>query len=369
MLVFTGPTDLVGKKLTANRVPHEDPSQRRDVYRQTGHRGQGKHDRETTSSFFSDGGRSSGIGDAQIDFLVPSFGDIGPRDSRGLMNVALFRVSKSARRAGAMIRYNLPNGCVEVKAGPDGMASVWDYDIVLMLVSHLTEAMNRYRDGKGKKPGRVFRPRIADILKFCRRSNGSRQFAEIEAALDRLQGTIIKSVRETSRSDGRVLRTVESEESEGLISSYAVVSRTDTGRVACVEIEVPNWIYREITAGKRPDVLTVAPAYFLISTGIGRFVYRLARQAAGKGQARWSFQTLYARSGSVSSLKEFSRILRKIIAANDLPDYVLREEAGQRGPQLMMFHRKAAFDESLVDTNGAVETALFDEAPSGQPCG
>lgn len=366
MLAFTGPTDLVGKKLTANCVPHEDTSQRRDAYRQTGHRGQGRRDRETTSSFFSDGDRSSGIGDAQFDFLVPSFGDIGPRDSRGLMDVALFRVSKSARRAGAMIRYNLSNGCVEVKGGPDGMASVWDYDIVLMLVSHLTEAMNRYRDGKGTKPSRVFRPRIADILKFCHRSNGSRQFAEIEAALDRLQGTIIKSVRETSCSDGRVLRTVES---EGLISSYAVVSRTDTGRVACVEIEAPNWIYREITTGKRPDVLTVAPAYFLISTGIGRFVYRLARQAAGKGQARWSFQTIYERSGSASSLKEFSRILRKIIAANDLPDYVLREEVGQRGPQLIMLHRKAALDELLAGANGVVDRAVFGRAISDQACG
>lgn len=112
------------------------------------------------------------------------------------MDVALFRVSKGKKRVGGMIHYNLPNGYVEVKAGPDGMASVWDYDIVLMLVSHLTEAMNRYRDGKGKKPGRVFRPRIGDILRFCRKSNGSRQFAEVEAALDRLQGTIIKSVRE-----------------------------------------------------------------------------------------------------------------------------------------------------------------------------
>ena len=27
---------------------------------------------------------------------------------------------------------------VEVKAGADGMASIWDYDIVLMMISHLT---------------------------------------------------------------------------------------------------------------------------------------------------------------------------------------------------------------------------------------
>ncbi len=366
MQVSTKSPDLVDKKPTANCVTHEDQSQRRGAYRHTGQPGQGSRSRKTASLLSTDGSRSSEGDDAQFDFLVPSLVDVGTRDSRSLMDVALFRVSKGRKLAGGMIHYNLPNGYVEVKAGPDGMASVWDYDIVLMLVSHLTEAMNRYRDGKGKKPGRVFRPRIGDILRFCRKSNGSRQFAEFEAALDRLQGTIIKSVRETSRFDGRVLRTVES---EGLISSYAVISRTDTGRVASVEIEIPKWIYKEVTDGKRPDVLTVDPAYFLISTGIGRFVYRLARQAAGKGQARWSFQTIYERSGSASSLKEFSRILRKIIATNDLPDYVLREDVGQRGPQLIMLHRKVAFDELLAGANEVVDGAVFGGAISHQACG
>ena len=56
------------------------------------------------------------------------------------------------------------------------------------------------------------------------------------------------------------------------------------------------------------------PDYFLIEPGIGRFVYRLARRAAGKGNAKWAFQTIYERSGSAGTFKEFCRILRKIIA-------------------------------------------------------
>lgn len=276
-------------------------------------------------------------GDAQYDFFVPSLYDIGTRDNRNLMDVAVFRLSKDKKRMGEVIRHELSNGYVEVKAGSDGMASIWDYDIVLMLVSHLTEAMNRYREGKGEKPGRLFRPHVSDILKFCRKGNGSRQFEEVEAALDRLQGTSIKSVREVSHAGRLTERKVEA---EGLISSYAVVSRTDSGKVSCVEIEVPKWIYREVTEGKRPEVLTVNPDYFLIASGIGRFVYRLARLAAGKGQAKWGFQTIYERSGSIGSFKEFTRILRKIIAADDLPDYSLQEESGQSGPQLLMLHKQ-----------------------------
>ncbi|SRR5579875_53827 len=287
--------------------------------------------------------------DVQADFFVPALYDVGTRDNRSMMDVAVFRLSKDKKRAGEVIRYDLPDGYVEVKAGPDGMASVWDYDIVLMLVSHMTEAMNRHREGRGEKPGRVFRPHVSDILKFCRKGDGTRQFEEVEAALARLQGTIIKSVREVPRAGKRALREVES---EGLISRHRVVSRTDTGKVASVEIEAPNWIYREVTEGKRPDVLTVHPDYFLIEPGIGRFVYRLARRAAGKSKAKWAFQTIYQRSGSTGTFKEFCRILRRIIAADDLPEYSLQEEAGQSGPQLVMQHRNATLNELSAEGGG-----------------
>ena len=280
--------------------------------------------------------RKPPFGDEQADFFVPSLYDVGGRDNRTVMDVAVFRLSKSNKRAGEMIRYELPDGFVEVTAGHYGMASVWDYDIVLMMVSHLTEAMNRYRDGKGEKPGRTFKPHVSDILKFARRGDGSRQVEEVEAALDRLKGTTVKTVRERTGANGRTMRQTEA---EGLISRYSVLSRTDSDRVSAVEIEAPQWIYQEIVGGKQPDVLTVHPDYFLIDPGIGRFVYRLARRAAGKGAAKWSFQTIFERSGSTGTFKKFCQNLRKIIQRDDLPEYNLREEPGQSGPQLIMTHR------------------------------
>jgi len=279
-------------------------------------------------------------GDAQPDFFVPALYDVGTKDSRSIMDVAVFRLSKKEKRAGEVIRYELPDGYVEVKAGPDGMASIWDYDIVLMLVSHLAEAMNRYRERRGEKPSRIFRPHVSEILKFCRKGDGGRQADEVEDALDRLKGTTIKSVRERPAPNGRrIMREVEA---EGLIGSYRVISYTDNGKVASVEIEAPKWLYREITEGKRPDVLTVHPDYFLVEPGIGRFVYRLARRAAGAGQAKWSFKLLYERSGSQATFKKFTENLRKVIAANDLPEYTLAEEAGQQGPILVMTNRSRA---------------------------
>lgn len=280
--------------------------------------------------------RKPPVGDAQLDFLVPGLYELGGRDNRSLMDVAVYRLSKRDKRAGEMIRYELPDGYIEVKAGPDGMASIWDYDIVVMMTSHLTEATNRWREGRGDKPGRTFKPHVSDILKFARRGDGSRQVEELEAALDRLKGTTVKNVRGYTEADGRKVREAGA---DGLISSYKVLSRTDTGRVSEVEIEAPQWIYDRIVEGKQPDVLTVHPDYFLIDPGIGRFLYRLARRAAGKGAAKWSFQTIYERSGSTGTFKKFRENLRKIITANDLPEYDLREEPGQSGPQLVMTHR------------------------------
>lgn len=88
--------------------------------------------------------------------FVPSLYDVGGRDNRSVMDVAVFRLSKKDKRAGELIRYDLPDGYVEVSSGAHGMASVWDYDIVLMMVSHLTEAMNRYREGKEASRGECF---------------------------------------------------------------------------------------------------------------------------------------------------------------------------------------------------------------------
>src|ERR1044072_3201909 len=76
-------------------------------------------------------------GDEQPDFLAPALYDVGTRDSRSVTDAAVFRLPKKDRRAGEVIRYELPDGHVQVSAGPAGMASVWDYDLVLMAVSHL----------------------------------------------------------------------------------------------------------------------------------------------------------------------------------------------------------------------------------------
>jgi len=274
-------------------------------------------------------------GDQQAGFFVPTRYDIGTRDSRRVMDVALFRLSKKNLRANSRITYDLPDGYVTVTSGAYGMASVWDYDLVLMAVSHLNEAMNRFREGKGEKPGPSFRPHVGEVLKFCQRENGGKQKDSIVGTLERLGSTFVSIERKKKIEN----RPVTINEGENLIAKFSTTTNDETGKLEFIEIKLADWMYREVTEGKTPDVLTVHPDYFLIESGIGRFLYRLARRAAGQTCATWSFRTLYERSGSTSQFFEFSRMLRGLIKANHLPEYELIETKGKTGPMLSMVHR------------------------------
>lgn len=278
-------------------------------------------------------------GDIQPDLFVNRYYDLSvpTKDARHTMDYAIFRLSKRDKRASAVMEYKLKDGYIRVKSGPDGMASVWDYDIVLMCISYLTDEMNRYKAGLRKTlPDRVFSPDVSDILKFCRRSKGGKQYEMVEAALSRLKTTTMEYVREIKSKGKRTMRVVEQ---AGLIENSKVISYADNGRINAVQITVPDWIYQEIVQPGTPDVLTIHPDFFLIDPGIARFLYRLARRAAGKSSACWSFKKIYEHSGSVGTLKEFTRILRNLIAKNDLPEYDISEDVGHEGPVLMMNYR------------------------------
>jgi plasmid replication initiation protein len=290
-------------------------------------------------------------GDEQRDIFVPTVYDVSTKDTRATMDVAIYRLSKRDKRPNTLVRTELSNGYIEIQSGPAGMASVWDYDLILMAVSSLTQAVNLHRAGKGPMPGRVFKPSVTEILKFCRRSDGGRQYEEMEAVLDRLHTTTVKVVRTIKGKGGRDKQV---NDAEAFITRRRLVSDAKTGRLVSVEMEIANWIYEEITIGT-PGVLTLHEDYFLIEAGLARFLYRLARLAAGKTTATWNFRTLYERSNSTGTFKEFSRMLREgVLKTNDLPEYKVSMEEGKDGPKLRMTHR------DFVETH-EVESANDDQ--------
>jgi plasmid replication initiation protein len=278
--------------------------------------------------------------DAQLMFFVPAIYDAPIKDDVNLMDVAPFSLAKN-RRTG-VIRYELKDSLITIEGGAEsGLATVFDYDIFLNMVSYLAEEVRRYRqeEARGLRPSlpaRSYRPNSSHILKFCRRSDGGKAYDDLEAALDRLTKTTIKVVN----LSGGKRRQVDS---RPLIGGYQVVSRTGTNKIDQVEITIPDWVYQSVVrADKALPLLTLNEDYFLISSGLGRFIYRLARKAAGKTEARYSVRELHKRSGSSQELRKFIYDLKQLVSRTEafpMPDYDLSLQDGQEGPVLTMKRR------------------------------
>jgi len=285
--------------------------------------------------------RSAPEDDAQLMFFVPAIYDAPIKDDVNLMDVAPFSLGKTARAG--VLRYELKDSLITVEGGAEvGLATVFDYDIFLNMMSYLAEEVRRYRQDSEKGlrptlPSKVYRPSVAHILKFCRRTSGGRQYEEIEAALRRLAKTTI-SVTNLAGGKRRQVDT------RPLIGEYRVVSKTMTGKVDEIDITIPDWVYLSVVkTDKALPLLTLNPDYFLISSGLGRFVYRLARKAAGQGTATYSVRELHKRSGSPQEYRKFLYDLRELVArtqAFPMPDYELALTGKSETSVLSMRRRK-----------------------------
>ncbi|MCQ0990545.1 replication initiator protein A [Jiella marina] len=286
--------------------------------------------------------RSAPLDDDQLMFFVPAVHDAPVKDDLNLMDIAPFSLSKTAR--GGVLRYELKDCIVTIEGGADvGLATAYDYDIFINMVSHLAAEVRDYRIAQKKGlrpdlPARIYRPRAAELLKFCRRTLGGKQYLDLEKALDRLQATRIKI---TNLGGGKRRET----EAFTLIGRFKVVSRTSQDKIDQVEVEIPGWVYDGVvTPHGKPSILTLNPDYFLITRPLAKFIYRVARKTAGVGEAYYRFDDLHYRSGSKLSAHKFNQALEQLVAAtkhDPLPDYDIEIRQGERGSLLYMQKRAA----------------------------
>ena len=87
------------------------------------------------------------------------------------------------------------------------------------------------------------------------------------------------------------------------------------------------------------SLLTMHPDYFLLTGGLERALYRIARKHAGNQRGGWTcrVEVLRDKTGSDSKPKEFNRMLRKIVEANQLPDYAVEMVATNDGSPAIRF--------------------------------
>ena len=106
---------------------------------------------------------------------------------------------------------------------------------------------------------------------------------------------------------------------------------------AGLELILPDWFYAGVL--DEALVLTIDRAYFELTGGLERWLYRLVRKHGGRQQGGWSFDLnhLHAKSGSLSPLKHFAYDLREIVRRETSARLSARHRARSarcRAPQL-----------------------------------
>lgn len=247
-------------------------------------------------------------------------GDLAPRDAQDLMAYPFFSLAKSKRLV--PIDYRVGPTVIRVEAVPEhGMATIWDADVLIWAASHIVEARDL-----GFQPSRLMAATPYEILNFIGRGVSLRDYDRLKAALDRLQSTTIAtSIRQpTERRLHRFSWINEWKE------------RADgNGRPLGLELILPDWFYNAVLDDAL--ILTIDRAYFALTGGLERWLYRLVRKHGGRQHFGWSFDLahLHAKSGSLSPLKHFAYDLREIVRRQSLPGYRLAiEEQPRRGAVL-----------------------------------
>ncbi len=236
---------------------------------------------------------------------------VSTRDAQDLMAWPFFSLAKSRRVA--PIDFRMGETWISVEPVPEhGMATIWDADILIWAASHLVEA----RDA-GRTTSRFITARPHEILTFIGRGTGKDHYERLRAALDRLQATTIATSIRQQHQRRRHRFSWINEWRETL---------DEHGRALGVELILPDWFYAGVL--DRALVLTIDRAYFGLTGGVERWLYRIVRKHGGRQVGGWSFDLphLHLKSGALSPLKQFAFEVRRIVERQSLPVYQLSLE-------------------------------------------
>jgi len=261
----------------------------------------------------------------QFDLFLPYLADLPLRDQREMMERPFFSLAKSKRVK--PIDYTSPDGklWVHVSANPDyGMATIWDADILIYCASQLADMARR---GVNDVP-RKLHIMPYDLLRAIGRPTTGRAYELLGQALDRLVSTTIKT---NIRAENRREATFS------WLDGWTQLVDEKTERSRGMTLELSNWFWEGVMM--QGGVLSIDRAYFDITGGRERWLYRVARKhAGGAGEAGFaiSMPVLFEKSGAEGQYRRFKFEMLKLAEKNALPGYALAVETAQRDGEPML---------------------------------
>lgn len=267
----------------------------------------------------------------QFDMFLPYLADLPMRDQREMMERPFFSLAKTKRTK--EIDYRSPDGklWVNVSANPNyGMATIWDADILIYCASVLADMARR---GLNDIP-RTLHIMPYDLLRAIGRPTTGRAYELLAQALDRLVSTTVKT---NIRAENRREATFS------WLDGWNQLVDEKTERSRGMTLELSNWFWEGVLM--KGGVLSIDRAYFDISGGRERWLYKVVRKhAGGAGDVGFAIPmpTLFEKSGAEGTYRRFKFEILKIAERNELPGYDLGIEQTARGEPALRMRRNDA---------------------------
>lgn len=232
------------------------------------------------------------------------------RGERSLMAFPFFALSKNAWMK--PLAYATPDVSIEVRPSARGVATIYDKEIVLYIASLMAAKLEQ-----GMPVAQDFVFTAHDLFSVTGANHSARSYARLADALERLQGTQIRTNIEAG-----------GEGEEGFFSwlsearlQYAR-SRNGEKRLKAVKVRLCDWLFRSILRDRQ--VLDYAATYFQLGP-IERRIYEVARSTAVDDEPlEMDLQTLRLQIGFQNPLANFRIAIRQIAGADAIPDYHLK---------------------------------------------
>lgn len=240
----------------------------------------------------------------QYDLFLCDVADAVLKDDMASMEHPFYSLSKKPDTN--VRRYEHHDKWVEVVPSVKGLATIYDKDILIYCISQMIAKINN-----GYPPSPRIKIIAKELLVFINRSTGGKDYEALRDALERLDGTRIRTNIETG--------DVEQFKGFGLIDSFEIQRSKNTGRILEMEVTLSQWVYNAIRA---KEVLTLHRDYFRLRKPIERRIYEIVRKHCGK-QDRWrvSLDILKKKCGSRTPMKGFRHAIKMLAEGDHLPDY------------------------------------------------
>ncbi len=248
---------------------------------------------------------------ANRDFFLADLFDYAMKDDGASMEAPIFTLSTKPDLSTWNWESKDGDRKIEVFPSVKGRATQFDKDVLIFVVSQMTEALNRKREDAQNRTVRFV---VHDYLVSTNKPTGGIEYKRLELALDRLRGTSIKT---DIRTGGERVR-----EGFGIIDSWTVIEKSkDDERMIAVEITLSKWLFNAVQAH---EVLTIHKDYFRLRKPLERRLYELARKHCGQ-QSSWKIgmKLLREKCGAHSHLRAFKSQVIAIARSGTLPEYRL----------------------------------------------